>query len=272
MLSTLISACTQVGLAAINTPSQLFSEQQVERDIAYGTAPHQTLDFYHPAEPNEDGKLVVFVYGGAWTSGKKEEYYFVADSLTSAGYSVAVVDYIKYPEGVFPAFVEDVALSIAWLLGERKATIDFDELVLVGHSAGAHTGALLITDPKYLGAHSVQVSAISAFVGLSGPYGFQPKEKKYRDIFANLDDFKKMQPLNFVNGSEPPMLLIHGEDDTTVLPVNTRKFADKVNEMGGAATVQMYPGKSHVWPVLALSRAIDRDEILRSKILSYLQK
>lgn len=273
MLSTLLAACSAVGLKVVNTPSYLFSNHHVTRDISYGNAPHQLLDLYVPqADIENKGQLVVFIYGGSWTSGAKENYYFVADALTSAGYTVAIPDYIKFPAAAFPSFVEDVALSIAWLSSNMQGFAATNEMILMGHSAGAHTGALLISDPTYLAAHQLQIDSVSAFIGIAGPYSFIPKEKKFRDIFANLEDFQEMQALHYVQGLEPPMLLLHGDEDTTVLLRNSEEFAAKVNTMGGTAETQVYSGQGHVSPVLGLSRIFDRDNSVRTDILEFLQR
>tara|TARA_R110000823_G_scaffold47903_16_gene121952 strand:- start:44776 stop:45630 length:855 start_codon:yes stop_codon:yes gene_type:complete len=273
MLAMLLNACTGFALNAINVPSRVHSEQSVTRDIAYGPGDHQTLDLYQPASGvHANRQLVIFIYGGGWTSGQKEHYYFVADALTRAGYSVAIPDYVKYPEAQFPAFVEDVALAVAWLSRNREQFGDVQELIIMGHSAGAHTGALLITDPEYLAAHQLAPADIAAFVGLAGPYGFTPKEEKYQNVFGNLDDYSQMQPLHFVNGNEPPMLLLHGNDDTTVLPVNTRKFSDKVNAKGGYAATRLYADRGHIDLLLALSRVVDREGEVRGDILEFLRR
>lgn len=267
----LLSGCTNVALQAINVPSYLATGPRAERGLSYGEQDHQKLDLFLPPESVEDRRqLVVFIYGGAWTAGNRSDYYFVAQTLAGAGYTVAIPDYIKYPQGVFPAFVTDVATSIGWLAGNLARFTAVDDVIIMGHSAGAHTGALLLTDERYLQEAGVNKEQISAFVGLAGPYGFKPGEQRYRDIFDNLEDYNQMRPLHFADGDEPPMLLVHGDDDTTVLPVNTRQFAERVNGAGGSATTKFYPGVGHVAPVLAFARAPVGDAAIREDVLAFL--
>jgi len=272
VLGALLSGCTNIGLQVVNLPSHIAGDLRAERGIAYGPLPHQELDLYLPGSGiTPRRQLVVFVYGGNWTSGGRGEYFFVAEALTAAGYAVAIPDYIKYPGGVFPAFVDDVAASIAWLDKHAADYTDIENFVLMGHSAGAHTAALLVTDERYLDAYGITTDSIAAFIGLAGPYGFRPDKQRYRDIFANLEDFDQMRPLHFADGDEPPMLLLHGDDDTTVLPVNTRRFAARVNAGGGRAETRFYPGVGHIAPVLALSRTPLRNAEIRNDILSFLE-
>ncbi len=273
LISATLSACTGVAMQGLNAPSYLLGNMRTERGLAYGAQAHQKLDLFFPGEGAAfHGQLVVFVYGGAWTSGSRGSYYFVADALTAAGYAVAIPDYIKYPQGAFPEFVTDVAQAVQWLAGNIDDYADINDFVLMGHSAGAHTAALILTDDAYLRTAGLEKPPISAFVGLAGPYGFKPEKEKYRNIFANLEDFNQMRPLHFANGDEPPMLLLHGEDDTTVLPVNTRKFAARINEGGGSAETKFYPGAGHVAPLLAFARLPLGDSRIQADILEFLQR
>ena len=64
------------------------------------------------AEPRP---VVVFLYGGGWNSGRKEQYRFVAETLTGAGFVVAIPDYRVVPEAHFPDFVADSAAAVAWV-------------------------------------------------------------------------------------------------------------------------------------------------------------
>jgi acetyl esterase/lipase len=273
LMSAMLAACIDLGLRALSVPSTLLGDMRCECDLRYGDGAHQLLDLYHPETAPATGaerRLVVFVYGGDWTSGSKEGYAFVADALTADGFTVAIPDYAKYPEVVFPDFVTDIALAVSWLLGEGGRFERADEIILMGHSAGAHTGALLITDPRFLAAHDLSPQHIDRFVGLAGPYAYLPQNQRYRDIFGNLEDFRQMQPLYFLSGKEPPMLLLHGEADDTVLPLHTERFAARARALDVAVSTRFYPERGHASLVLALSRLQATDNAVRREILEYL--
>lgn len=271
VLSMALSSCASVGFKIINTPSYLGNDHAVRKSLSYGAQSYQKLDLYVPDQSvAQNNTLIVFVYGGGWTSGVKEQYYFAADAFTSAGYTVAIPDYIKYPEGRFPVFVEDIALAIAWLEDNITRTLGIENMVLMGHSAGAHIGALLITDPSYLAAHDLQPQIIDRFVGLAGPYGFTPKKRKYRNIFNNMENYQPMQPLHFADGDEPQMLLLHGDDDGTVVVENTQRMAQKVNAAGGVADTKIYSGFGHIGMLLSLSKVYDFKGAVREDIVRFL--
>ena len=53
--------------------------------------------------------------GGGWRSGRRQDYRFIGEALTSRGYVVVVPDYRVYPDVRFPTFVEDGARAMSWV-------------------------------------------------------------------------------------------------------------------------------------------------------------
>ena len=153
-----------------------------------------------------DGPVVVFLHGGGWVSGSKSQYRFVAEALTSRGYLVIVPAYRLYPATRFPGFVEDAALAIAWTRAHAEEFGgDARRIFVMGHSAGAHIGALLNYDERYLQAVGGDRSWLSGFIGLSGPYDFLPlTDPILQQVFAPETQYPQSQPVNFVDGNESP--------------------------------------------------------------------
>lgn len=244
--AALLGGCTQIGLFLANVPAH-YDDDEVQKDVSYGPAPENTLDLYIPKAADKPAPVLVFFYGGRWSEGRKEQYRFLADSFTAQGYIVAIPDYRKYPQVKFPAFVEDGAAAIAWLHDNAQSYGgDPQRILLMGHSAGAHIAALLATDPHYLGAHNLERSTIKAFAGLSGPYAFEPKAPDLKDMFGPPERYPQMRAHNFVDGRQPPMLLIHGLKDSKVLPANSRKLKQTIDEKGGTANYITYEGFDHI--------------------------
>jgi acetyl esterase/lipase len=225
-------------------------------DRAYGPLPRQRLDIYTPRGGAEDAAVVVFFYGGGWNKGTKSFYLFVGQSLASAGFIVVIPDYRLYPDVTFPDFVEDAADAVAFA-GRSLMKPDGTprRIFLAGYSAGAHIAALLNLDERYLASAGLPPSSISGAVGLSGPYDFLPiKEDIYKAIFPE-PIRTASQPINFVDGSEAPMLLITGDADRTVDPGNTTRLAAAIEARSGAVSVKTYPGVGHIGTIAALATA-----------------
>jgi acetyl esterase/lipase len=230
------------------------SHYQLTADVSYGADTRQKLDLYMPETATGSPPVVVFFYGGGWRKGNKENYEFVASSLTNAGYAVIIPDYRLYPEVSFPGFVEDGARAVAWAMqNTERYGADPDEIFLMGHSAGAHIAALLAMDRSYMAAHGIDQGKFNGFIGLSGPYDFLPIESGYlRHVFPE-EQRAASQPINFVTAEAPSTLLIHGTGDNRVYVGNSERLARRLSEQGADVTIRLYEGAGHA--VIAASLA-----------------
>ena len=250
-----MSACTGAAFKVVNLPVS-FDKGQMLEGIVYSADEDQRLDIYRPKNIAASAKLpvIVFFYGGRWSGGSRSDYRFVAARLVERGYVVVIPDYRKYPNVKFPAFVEDGAAALGWVHREiARYGGDGDRLYLLGHSAGAHIAALLATDEHYLKARSVPPTSVRAFAGLAGPYAFTPDEPDLIDMFGPPSRYPQMQATTFIDGHEPPMLLLHGADDTTVGRFNYERLAARIREKGGTAETKLYPGIDHIGIMSAFS-------------------
>jgi acetyl esterase/lipase len=218
----------------------------VTSSIPYASGPRHTLDVYAPRGA-ADAPVIVFFYGGNWQSGRKEMYRFVAAALAARGYVTIVPDYRVYPD-VFPAFLEDGALAVAWAK-QNAARFGGNpgKLVLMGHSAGAHIAAMVTLDGQWLRTVGLDSQKdIAGLIGIAGPYDFLPlRDPTLQAIFA-ADDMTRTQPISFVSGGEPPALLVTGRTDQTVSPGNTRRLAARLRAAGNDVSEIVYPRVGHL--------------------------
>jgi acetyl esterase/lipase len=255
LLLVAITGCSPLVLVNGLSPS---GHYELRSDLAYGSHALQTLDVYTPVAANGPVPMVIFFYGGGWREGSKDNYRFVASSLTEAGYVVVIPDYRVFPEVVFPEFVEDGADAVAWALQHASDFgADREKVFLMGHSAGAHIAALLVTDQRFLARNNVDATALAGFVGLSGPYNFLPIESGYLlDVFpaSNRDE---SQPINYVSDTTPPTLLIHGTGDDLVYASNSETMAQRLKDHGVDVTLKLYEGVGHAKVAVELSPPFD---------------
>jgi acetyl esterase/lipase len=219
---------------------------------AFGQDPRQQLDLYVPDTNTIDKPLVVFVYGGAWKMGNRDEYAFVAQAFTRLGYPVMIADYRLYPEVTYPAFVDDIANAIAFI--EQNSTLTGftpnQGMILVGHSSGAHTAALLATQPDRLTNAGVTLPLVG-FIGLAGPYDLPLDDPEVKPVFPNVTD-NEANPVLSVTHGMPPSLIIHGAKDDRVLPKHSKRFAKALEEHGVPVTLQLPKDLDHVKVVATL--------------------
>jgi len=86
---------------------------------------------------------------------------------------------------------------------------------------------------------------IKDLVGLAGPYAFTPDEQDLMDIFGPPERYPQMQATTFVEGKEPPMLLLYGQKDTSVKPFNHERLAEQIRIKGGRVDVIIYEDLGH---------------------------
>jgi acetyl esterase/lipase len=254
-LSALLAGCARLGFLAANAPA-IFGPYKRHANIAYGADPQHRLDVYVPQQASGVPRaVVVFWHGGRWRFGDKADYRFVGAALAESGYVAVVANYRHYPQVKLPGFMDDAARAALWAAAHAdEFGVDRRRLYLMGHSAGAHLAALVTLDPGYFAATGQSAPHIAGVIGLSGPYDFLPLlEPDVQDMFGPPPLYPQSQPINFVRADAPPMLLLHGLDDDTVRPKNSRNLAGALSALGVPVTLKLYPKLSHADTVAALT-------------------
>jgi acetyl esterase/lipase len=234
------------------------------------------LDVYRPAHARQ-APVVVFLYGGSWEVKRtytKDEYKFIGEALAARGYVVLIPDYRLYPNVRYPAFIEDNAKAVVWAhahAGDYGG--DADKLVLLGHSAGAYNAAMLTLNPSYLQQAGGERSWIKAMIGLAGPYDFLPLTDPLLDeIFAPARPLESSQPINYVDGRNPPMLLMAGENDDIVFVKNTNNLYAKIKALNGPVEKVVYPKMSHIKIIITTATRLQGQSDVMAHIVDFIQR
>ncbi|MET0170112.1 MAG: alpha/beta hydrolase [Aliihoeflea sp.] len=245
-----LSACSGAAVGIVNSLTDS-DDVTAQTDVAYGPGPRNRMDIYRPAGAAADAPVIMFLYGGSWSSGDRAMYRFVGNALADEGFIVAIPDYRVYPDAVFPAFVDDAADALSYVfdkVAQRRPVF------VVGHSAGAQIGALLTLDDRYLRREGLSAcGTIAGFVGIAGPYDFLPlTSDRYRQTFPEATRADS-QPINFTTGRKPPSLLLHGRSDRTVEAQDSIDLAQALQNSGNRSEARIYPGVGHINIVGAIS-------------------
>ena len=238
-------------------------------DIEYGIDERQKFDIYFPIEAAEVQRTIVFVYGGTWRSGSRKEYQFVGQTLADAGHTVIIPDYRLYPSVVFPEFVNDIVDAISdvderavELLGE-----ELDEIVLMGHSSGAHTAALLASNADYL--IDIDLETI-ALIGIAGPYDLPMDDLNVQAVFRNVEAPSDARPVDQVTETHPPTLLIHGEKDKRVLSRHTARYTEVLKAAEIDVQVNYLEDTGHLGSIAGLASPLDSKNRYQERVIDFL--
>ena len=179
-------------------------------DLAYGTHPGETLDFF-PARGGP-APVHVFVHGGYWQRLDKSDSSFVAQALQPAGAAVVVVNYALIPSVHMDELVRQCRASIAWV--HRNAPSfggDPNRIYVSGHSAGGHLVAMLMsTDWRAFGGLPTDV--IKGGCGISGLYDLEPIRLSYLNEVLKLtqESARRNSPVHCPPQRSSPLLLAVG--------------------------------------------------------------
>ncbi len=244
------------------------SETRRINDIQYAEVDgHRLLlDLYLPTKV-EDPALVVWVHGGAWRRGSRSS--MPLGELVKSGFAVASVDYRLSPVAKFPAQVHDCKSAIRFLRANaEKYGYNAERIGIAGSSAGGHLVALIgVTNGHEalegtVGDHDDQSSDVQAIVDYYGPTNFMtilpqstPHGLSVRvpalqlllgDRPEEVPDLARLaSPVFHVDANDPPLLLIHGDQDPQV-PINqSHELHAKYREHNLPVTFEVVHGGAH---------------------------
>lgn len=248
---------------------------KAQYNLAYGQQPRQNLDIYMPfAQQATSAPLkpvIVFVYGGAWTTGNKEDYLFVGESFAKAGYVTVVINYRLAPQHKYPEYVQDTALALQWVNEHiRQYGGDHQQIIVIGHSAGAFNAVEAVDNKRWLDEVKFPVSHIKAVIGIAGPYSYDFRNDGTRNAFpANLTPDQVM-PDRHVRADAPPHLLLTGSNDKRVKLSNTQKMKAALQQQHIPVQHQVIEGASHVSIMASVASRLSWYKPTRQVILDYL--
>ncbi len=272
-LGTLLLSGCQSALFSVVNARQPSAGTVAHQNIVFDVTDGLSLDVYAP--PNaRNAPVVVFFYGGSWKSGKRQWYRWVGEALAAQGIVTVVPDYRQWPKVRLDGFMRDGAEAVRWAhdhAGDFGG--DTTHLFVMGHSAGGHIAALLATDARWLGAVGMKPRDLSGFIGLAGPYDFLPlTNDDFIDMFGQTAEQQaRSQPINFVEGDEPPALLLQGETDGTVKPSNALSLQRHYEARGEHVEVKLYPDTGHMGVLFGLGTGKHKAPVLRD-VVTFVRK
>jgi acetyl esterase/lipase len=258
-------------ISATDIAAQLVQTQgKVARDLVYRTVGSRnlTLDLYLPQTAQAGQRLptVVWIHGGAWRSGNKDRC--PAVPLVDRGFVVASISYRLTNEAIFPAQIHDCKAAIRWLRANAgRFPVDPDRIGVWGASAGGHLAALLGTsgDVKELEGgpdNSKYSSRVQAVCDYFGPTDFLKMNDEPGAMDHNATDspeslliggpiqenpgkVAKANPITYASADDPPFLILHGDQDRTVLPSQSQLLHDALKKVGVTVRLGVVKAQGH---------------------------
>ena len=241
------------------------TELAVQKDVSYGDdGVDTTMDVFRPASATGPLPTVVWVHGGAWISGAKENVDPYLRILAGEGYTTIGVNYTIGPEGVYPLAVHQLNDALAYIDAHAEELgVDPERIVLAGDSAGAQLAsqlATLITSPDYaeimditpaLGSDQLvatvlncgvyDLAALARLDGIAG-WGFKSAMWAYSGTKTWAEDSTgaTMSTVDWVTADFPTTYISGGNGDGLTW-LQSIPMAQRLDELGVEVTTQFWP-------------------------------
>ena len=229
----------------------LSARVDLRADIPYGPGPRERMDLLLPPNPARGAPLHLFIHGGYWRSGSKEDHRLIAAPVLAAGGICAVMTYDLMPGTRLDAIVAQVRAAVAHLTAMAPALgADPRRLTVSGHSAGAHLAS-------YLAAYGPAETArpplpplrglllVSGIYDLSGiPASFLKDEAK-----MTVAEAAAWSPMTSAHLPDLPRIMTRGEAETAPFQQQAAALAALLPD----TELRQEPGLNHLTVVLALA-------------------
>jgi len=229
------------------------------------------LDLYMPGDDMENPPLVIYIHGVGWRNGSYTQLRTNparVSYLVNHGFAVASIAYRLTDKAKFPAQLHDCKAAVRWLRAHAEEYgYDASQIGVAGTSAGGHLATMLGVTGRVkelegdVGGNLDQSSTVQAVVDYYGAMDFilrsqnQQKKTEPADSVVHLliggavrkngDKARIASPVTHVSEDDPPLLVIHGDQDTTVLPDQAERIMEEYEKAGLEAMMELVPGAGH---------------------------
>lgn len=176
----------------------VYAGTRCDRDLAYGPAPRQRLDFFHCGAAGRP--TFAYIHGGYWQWNEKELHAFVGAGLLARGINVAQIEYTLAPGARMDQIAEEARMAMRWLLPHLASHFGASERLAVGgHSAGGHLGAI-----------ALEVPGLAGGLLISGLYDLEPIRLSYLNapIGMDADEARRNSPQLRTPASVPTIVAV----------------------------------------------------------------
>ena len=204
-------------------------------DLRYDAGPRHRLDVFPVDAPG--APMLVHIHGGYWQMFDKDPYAFLAEGLSRAGFTLALVEYTLAPAARLDQIVAEVRRAVAWVIEHAKGFGGDPARVFVsGHSAGGHLTAMAMTDRRVAGG-----------VAISGLYDLEPIRLNYLNDKLRLDaaEAERNSPILHLPAAAAPLVVAVGADELPELVRQSEEYAAAWTARGLPGRYLLVPAHDH---------------------------
>jgi acetyl esterase/lipase len=266
--SVFLALLLALPLLALSSPT-LAAQPAFERetDVVYGEidGTRLLLDVYRPPARDTPRPAVVFVHGGGWFGGSRDDNANAARMLAQAGYVGFNIEYrlLDLAEGTnrWPAQLDDAQRAVRWVRANAaRYGVDPARICSYGHSAGAHLAALLgvrdtrdNSDPSLAG-YSSRVACVVDLAGVTDftiPFPSQGNTELVADFLGGTMEeipevYHDASPIYYVDEQSAAFLIVHASKDTDTPVEHARRMEEALHAAGVEVVYAEFPNEDHL--------------------------
>ncbi len=244
------------------------------KDVEYKNVNGKSLqiDVYKKKELQEKAPLLVFIHGGGWRSGKRQDYLVYLLDYAEKGYVTATISYRLKKDSIYPAAIEDVMDGIDFLF-QHGETYGYDtsRVALIGGSAGAHLSMLAGYGWEKPQKHKVKaVVDIYGPVDMTTPYAqtqFMVNDFIGHPYSEKPELYWEASPAKYLNKNLPPTLILQGTSDNLLPPSQSDTLHARLDRLGVPNIYHRLP----LWPH-AMDIAVRPNVYMQKKMDEFFEK
>jgi len=248
----------------VDTRPDVPESVEAHRGLVYRTVDGRDLrlDLYRPRDLSEPAPVIVFVHGGSWRGGDRDDYRRYLVDYATRGYVTASVSYRFMQEAIYPAAVDDVRSALSWLAERAEdLSIDPERAALVGGSAGGHLAMMVAyAGPRESGSLMDHADSpdgtltVRALVDFYGPSDLTTDFARSHptvtgflggDFDAAPERFRRASPVLHVTPDDPPTLVFHGTLDEVVPVAQSDRLVARLRSAGVPVEYHRLDGWPH---------------------------
>ena len=213
--------------------------------VPYGQTLAETLDIVSARKPG--APVFFYIHSGYWRANAARDFTHMALGPHARDFMTVLVDYALCPTVTLDEIVRQVRAAAAWVV-RNIADYGGDprRIVIGGHSAGGHLGAMLLSTP-WREQYGLADDPFAGAVFVSGLYDIAPLRYSYLQPSIQLDEgiVQRNTPLRLVRRCTTPLLLSWGGLEQPSFEHQSTQMHEAWLAAGNASELAPQPNADH---------------------------
>jgi acetyl esterase/lipase len=251
-----VAATIAVALTPALAVAQPSAPVVTKTDVIYGRVEGAALlaNIAYPDGPSLK-PAIISVHGGRWRAGNRADASSIkVTQWAEFGYFAMSIDYRLVGGSPAPAPYLDMLCAIRWLHAHAdEYRIDPERVYLIGQSAGGQMVSLFATAgdagfPRVGGWEKARTD-VKAVISVAATYELNSLSwgNLWTPVDGKVEDARRLaSPINHVNSSMKPLLVIHSDDDKSVPVQQAADMVEKLKAAGVQHRYVHYTDKGHM--------------------------